>query len=85
MFQCVRKCFVVIMLASHSLAAACWSFHYIKRIVESIFVHRFSHATMPLPNLFRVSGNMDEAVSFVIAVFCIYRIVATTGKSNYRV
>jgi len=36
-----------------NLAAACWSFHYIKRILETIFVHRFSHATMPMMNLFK--------------------------------
>lgn len=35
------------------LAAACWTFHYVKRILETIFVHRFSHATMPLSNLFK--------------------------------
>lgn len=35
------------------LAAACWSFHYAKRILETLFVHRFSHATMPIANLFR--------------------------------
>ena len=37
-----------------SLGAACWSFHYAKRIFETNFVHRFSHATMPLINLFKV-------------------------------
>ncbi|XP_073796984.1 very-long-chain enoyl-CoA reductase isoform X2 [Danio rerio] len=31
-----------------SLACACHSFHYIKRLFETIFVHRFSHGTMPL-------------------------------------
>lgn len=36
-----------------NLAAACWSFHYVKRILETIFVHRFSHATMPIMNLFK--------------------------------
>lgn len=36
-----------------NIAAACWSFHYIKRILETIFVHRFSHATMPITNLFK--------------------------------
>lgn len=35
------------------VAALCWSFHYIKRILETIFVHRFSHSTMPLLNLFK--------------------------------
>lgn len=35
------------------IAAICWSFHYIKRILETIFVHRFSHATMPMMNLFK--------------------------------
>jgi len=35
------------------VALLCWSFHYIKRILETIFVHRFSHATMPLFNLLK--------------------------------
>uniref|UniRef100_A0A8C1RZ30 Very-long-chain enoyl-CoA reductase n=1 Tax=Cyprinus carpio TaxID=7962 RepID=A0A8C1RZ30_CYPCA len=31
-----------------NLACACHSFHYIKRLFETIFVHRFSNGTMPL-------------------------------------
>uniref|UniRef100_A0A8C6TGK9 Very-long-chain enoyl-CoA reductase n=1 Tax=Neogobius melanostomus TaxID=47308 RepID=A0A8C6TGK9_9GOBI len=31
-----------------TLACACHTFHYLKRLVETIFVHRFSHGTMPL-------------------------------------
>ncbi|MBA0872231.1 hypothetical protein Goshw_009542 [Gossypium schwendimanii] len=30
-----------------------WCFHYLKRIMETFFVHRFSHATSPLSNVFR--------------------------------
>lgn len=36
-----------------SWAAICYSIHYIKRLLETIFVHRFSHATMPIRNLFK--------------------------------
>ena len=35
------------------LAAVCHSFHYMKRILETKFVHRFSHNSMPIRNLFR--------------------------------
>ncbi|KAG8132672.1 hypothetical protein E2320_010518, partial [Naja naja] len=38
-------------LAVSSLACICHSFHYIKRLIETIFVHRFSHGTMPLRNI----------------------------------
>lgn len=30
-----------------------WSFHYVKRILETFFVHRYSHGTMPMFNLFK--------------------------------
>lgn len=36
-----------------SIAAACYLIHYAKRLLETIFVHRFSHATMPISNLFK--------------------------------
>uniref|UniRef100_A0A0K2TWN1 very-long-chain enoyl-CoA reductase n=1 Tax=Lepeophtheirus salmonis TaxID=72036 RepID=A0A0K2TWN1_LEPSM len=36
-----------------NIAMACWSFHYLKRLFETVFVHRFSNATMPISNLFK--------------------------------
>ncbi|KAM9713008.1 very-long-chain enoyl-CoA reductase isoform 2-T2 [Menidia menidia] len=33
------------------LACACHTFHYMKRLMETIFVHRFSHGTMPLKTI----------------------------------
>eukprot|EP01133_Synstelium_polycarpum_P013383 gene13383-15742_t len=36
-----------------NLALMCYSLHYIKRLLETVFVHRFSHGTMPLSNLFK--------------------------------
>jgi len=38
------------------IAAAAWSLHYAKRLLETVFVHRFSNATMPIMNLFKNCG-----------------------------
>ena len=35
------------------IAAGAWTFHYVKRLLETVFVHRFSNATMPITNLFK--------------------------------
>jgi very-long-chain enoyl-CoA reductase len=37
-----------------NLALVCWSIHYGKRLLETVFVHRFSKDTMPIGNLFKV-------------------------------
>ncbi|CAH8860819.1 unnamed protein product [Trichobilharzia szidati] len=34
------------------VALACWCLHYTKRLLETVFIHRFSHATMALHKLF---------------------------------
>ncbi|CAA6669374.1 unnamed protein product [Spirodela intermedia] len=41
------------MHPAQTLAMYYWCFHYFKRIMETFFVHRFSHATSPLSNVFR--------------------------------
>jgi len=35
------------------MALFAWSFHYGKRVFETLFIHRFSHGTMPIFNLFK--------------------------------
>ncbi|XP_069645385.1 very-long-chain enoyl-CoA reductase isoform X5 [Haliaeetus albicilla] len=41
-----------------NLACICHSFHYIKRLIETVFVHRFSHGTMPLRNIVKEHSLM---------------------------
>lgn len=57
------------------LACACWSFHYGKRLFETIAIHRFSHGTMPLLNVFKVHSfnQSDSYHRSVIRVDHIYR------------
>ncbi|XP_003385897.1 PREDICTED: very-long-chain enoyl-CoA reductase-like [Amphimedon queenslandica] len=47
------------------VAAGCWTFHYAKRIAETLFVHRFSHSTMPIRNLFKNCGYYWSFAAFV--------------------
>ncbi|OON18557.1 trans-2,3-enoyl-CoA reductase domain protein, partial [Opisthorchis viverrini] len=52
-----------------NLALACWCGHYVKRIAETLFVHRFSNATMPLRNLFKNAtyyGGFGFFVSYFV-------------------
>lgn len=41
-----------VSLCTH-IAAVCYASHYAKRLFETQFIHRFSHSTMPIFNLFK--------------------------------
>jgi very-long-chain enoyl-CoA reductase len=51
------------------LAFAMITFHFLKREYETIMVHRFSHATMPLSNLFKNSAHYWILSGFGIGHF----------------
>lgn len=40
------------------LACVCHTLHYTKRLIETIFVHRFSHGTMPLRTIVKVRKSL---------------------------
>uniref|UniRef100_A0A7S3QRB7 Ubiquitin-like domain-containing protein n=2 Tax=Dunaliella tertiolecta TaxID=3047 RepID=A0A7S3QRB7_DUNTE len=50
---------------AQKLALYYWSFHYIKRILETFYVHKFGHDTMPVANLFRNSAYYWGFAAFV--------------------
>lgn len=52
-----------------TVAAICWSAHYAKRLFETLFIHRFSHGTMPLKNLFR-----NCAYYWLFALYVAYHV-----------
>jgi len=51
--------------AVQMLALYCWSGHFLKRLYETVFVHRFSNATMPLFNLYKNCSYYWSAAVFV--------------------
>jgi hypothetical protein len=47
-----------------------WLAHYAKRILETLFVHKFSRPTMPIENLFRNNGYYWLAAACVGYEIC---------------
>ena len=64
------------------LAVAYHSLHYAKRIAETLLVHEFSHATMPLSNLFK---NCSYYYSFAAAISYFINHPLYTSPPEWRV
>jgi len=56
-----------------------WTFHYVKRLLETFFVHKFSNPTMPLRNLFK---NCIYYWSF--AALVAYSVLFDFGPLTHR-
>ena len=66
-----------------SIAAVCWTAHFAKRLLETIFVHRFSHATMPLFNLFKVSYITERQRILLVLIIVHVQCSSSCYEYNY--
>jgi very-long-chain enoyl-CoA reductase len=53
-------------------------FHFLKREFETVFVHRFSHGTMPFTNVFKNSFHYWVLSGVLIA----WQVMAPNGISD---
>eukprot|EP00244_Chara_vulgaris_P005925 TRINITY_DN2272_c0_g1_i2.p1 TRINITY_DN2272_c0_g1~~TRINITY_DN2272_c0_g1_i2.p1 ORF type:complete len:309 (-),score=52.90 TRINITY_DN2272_c0_g1_i2:118-1044(-) len=66
---------------AQTAALVYFSFHYVKRILETFFIHRFSKATMPLFNLFKNCGYYWGFGAF-IAYFVNHPLYTPVGETQ---
>ena len=64
------------------IGVAAWVLHYVKRILETAFVHKFSRETMPITNLFKNCGYYWGYTLLNAYVLCNPAYVAPYGDSS---
>lgn len=64
------------------LGVAAWVLHYLKRILETAFVHKFSRETMPITNLFKNCGYYWGYTLLNAYVLCHPAYVAPYGDDE---
>lgn len=67
------------------LACACHTFHYAKRLMETIFVHHFSPGTMPLRAIVRVSALNSSTALRIVKICACLRKTDTVFFSSSRI